>query len=372
MSKGRKMPKHARTAIPAMQRVARGFLALFVFLVTYTMTTPAGAQSFLGTIRGTVVDPQGSVVPGAAVLIVDEGTNVPRAVETDAEGRYEATNLRPGIYRVEVVTTNFKKFERTGVVLRAAGTALVDGTLAVGGINETVSVTADAINNITLESQAISRGLDEQQLHDLPRNSRDVQSFLLLNPNVVGGFDDMQFLGSRTYGVSYIQDGQASTNAIFGTVGNSAPGLDAIAEVQVLSNSYSAEYGGLAGVLVTTKRGSNSYRGTAFYDFNSNGLNALPYNQKLGLSDAQLADLRNDPNSDTHQHRFGASLGGPLKTGKTFFYANYEGSNDKATFGGGRATVPTAAMRSGDFRGTSIIPRDPVTGQPFPNQVIPA
>src|SRR3954465_1352417 len=355
-----------------MQRVARGFLALFVFLVTYTMTTPAGAQSFLGTVRGTVVDPQGSVVPGAAVLIVDEGTGVPRAVETDAEGRYEATNLRPGTYRVEVITTNFKKFERTGVVLRAAGTALVDVTPAVGGVNETVTVAADAINNITLDSQAISRGLDEQQLHDLPRNSRDIQSFLLLNPNVLGGTDDMQFLGAKTYGVSYIQDGQASTNAIFGTVGNSAPGLDAIAEVQVLSNSYSAEYGGLAGVLVTTKRGSNTYRGTGFYDFNSNGLNALTYNQKLGLSDADLAGLRSDPNSDTHEHRFGASLGGPLKSGKTFFYANYEGSNSKAIFGGGRATVPTAAMRAGDFRGTAINPKDPLTGLPFPNQVIPA
>ena len=88
-------------------------------------------------------------------------------------------------------------------------------------------------------------------------------------------------------------------------------------------------------------------RGTAFYDFNSNGLNALTYNQKLGLSDSQLANLRNDPNSDTHQHRWGASIGGPLATGKTFFYANYEGSNDKAIFGGGRAIVPTAAMRSG-------------------------
>ena len=148
-------------------------------------------------------------------------------------------------------------------------------------MTETVTVSAEATNNITLESQAIARGLDEQQLHDLPRSSRDIQSFLLLNPNVLGGTDDIQFLGGRTYGVSYIQDGQASTNAIFGTVGNSAPGLDAISEVQVLSNSYSAEYGGLAGVVVTTKRGGNDYRGTGFYDFNNDGLNALTYNQKL-------------------------------------------------------------------------------------------
>ncbi len=186
----------------------------------------------------------------------------------------------------------------------------MDVTLEVGGVNETVTVTADAINNITLDSQAISRGLDEQQLHDLPRNSRDIQSFLLLNPNVVGGSDDIQFLGAKTYGVSYIQDGQASTNAIFGTVGNSAPGLDAMSEITVLSNSYSAEYGGLAGVVVTTKRGANSYRGTSFFDFNSDDLNALTYNQTLAGVE------RGDPLSDTHEHRWGGSIGGPLIQGK--------------------------------------------------------
>jgi hypothetical protein len=264
------------------------------------------------------------------------------------------------------VTTSFKKFERTGVVLRAAGTALVDIKLELGNVSETVTVSGEGINNITLDNPSISRGLDTQQLHDLPRNSRDIQDFLLLNPNVLGGSDDIQFLGGRTYGVSYIQDGQASSNAIFGTIGNSAPGLDAISELEVLSNSYSAEYGGLAGVVVTTKRGGNTYHGTGFYDFNSSGLNALTYNQKLSGVE------RGDPNGDTHQHRWGASFGGPIKSDKTFFYANYEGSNDKAIFGGARATVPTAAMRNGDFSGASFVIKDPLTGQPFPGNVIPA
>jgi hypothetical protein len=338
-----------------------------LFVTFFAFAAPLVAQSFLGTIRGTVVDPQGQLVSGASVLIIDEASGTPRTLETDAEGRYEAPNLRPGTYRVEVVTPNFKKFERTGVVVRAAGTALVDVALELGNVTETVTVSADAINNITLESQAIARGFDEQQLQDLPRNSRDIQSFLLLNPNVVGGSGtDIQFLGGKTYGVSYIQDGQASTNAIFGTIGNSAPGLDAVSEITVLSNSYSAEYGGLAGVVVTTKRGANSYRGTTFYDFNSDSLNALTYNQTL--SGVQ----RGDPLSDTHEHRWGGSLGGPLVAGKMFFYANYEGSNNKAIFGGARATVPTAAMRNGDFRGSAIVPRDPRTGQPFPDQTIPS
>src|SRR5688572_21752934 len=262
------------------------------------------AQSFLGTIRGTVVDPQGAAVSGASVLVVDESTGVPRPVETDAEGRFEAPNLRPGTYRVEVITPNFKKYEQTGIVLRAAAIARADVKLEIGALTESVTVSAEGANNITLESQAISRGLDEQQLRDLPRSSRDIQEFLLLNPNVLGGTDGMQFLGGRTYGVSYIQDGQASTNAIFGTVGNSAPGLDAIAEVQVLSNSYSAEYGGLAGVVVTTKRGANDYHGNVFYDHSNDGFNALTFNQK------QAGAERGDPNSDTHEHRWGASLGG--------------------------------------------------------------
>src|SRR5262245_18045040 len=87
---------------------------------------PALAQSFLGTVRATVSDPQGAPVPMATVLILDEATGVPRSVETDAEGRYEAPNLRPGTYRVEVELASFKKFVRAGLVLKASGTARAD------------------------------------------------------------------------------------------------------------------------------------------------------------------------------------------------------------------------------------------------------
>jgi hypothetical protein len=343
-------------------------VVLWLLLIPLAFATSSAAQSFLGTIRGTVLDPQGAAVKGAAVLITDESTGVPRALETDDQGRYEAPNLQPGMYKVEVMAPSFKKFERTNVLVRATGTALVDVSLDVGGMNETITVSGETANNITLDSQAISRGLDAQQLHDLPRSTRDIQDFLLLNPNVVGGSGDtdIQFLGAKTYGVSYIQDGQASTNAIFGTVGNSAPGLDAVEELQVLSNSYSAEYGGLAGVVVTTKRGSQQYRGTGFYDYNSDGLNALTYNQTLAGVE------RGDPLSDTHERRWGGSIGGPVIGSKLFFYANYEGSDDKAIYGGGRSNnIPTAAMRAGNFQGTAIVPIDPTTGEPFPNQTIP-
>ena len=347
---------------------SRGIAALTA-LTLVTLAIPmsaARAQTTLGTIRGAIVDPQQGIVPGASVTVTDEATNVSREAVTDAQGNYDVPNLRPGTYTVEAGLTGFKKVKRTGVVLRAASVARVDVQLEVGGLEDVVTVTAEGQNNITTESQAIARGLDEQQLRDLPRNSRDIQDFLTLNPNVVGGFDAIQFLGGRTYGASYIQDGQPSSAGIFGELSNAAPGLDAIAEVQVLSNSYSAEYGGLAGVIVSTKRGANQFHGTSFYDFNSNALNARTYAQALNGVD------RNDPNADTHDHRFGASLGGPILTNRTFFFGNYEGSRQKQLGGGAQAVVPTAAMRAGDFSGAGFVLNDPLTGLPFPGNVIPA
>jgi carboxypeptidase family protein len=342
--------------------------ALFVLLtvIAFAAAVPAGAQTTLGTIRGTVFDPQQGIVPGATVVATDESTNVAREVVSDAQGLFEISNLRPGTYTVSATLSGFKKTQTTGLVLRAASIVHADLHLDVGGLQDVVTVTAEGQNNITLESPAIARGLDEEQLRDLPRNSRDVQDFLTLNPNIVGGFDGIQFLGGRTYGASYIQDGQPSSAGIFGELSNAAPGLDAISEVQVLSNSYSAEYGGLAGVIVSTKRGANRFHGTSFTDYNANELNALNYGETLnGVS-------RSDPNADTHDYRYGGSLGGPIVQDRTFFFGNYEGSRQKQLGGGAQAVVPTAAMRAGDFSGASFIVRDPATGEPFPGNRIPA
>ena len=291
-----------------MMRATVRPVVLWLLLIPLAFATSSAAQSFLGSIRGTVVDPQGAAVKGAAVLITDEATGVPRALETDDQGRYEAPNLQPGMYKVEVMSPSFKKFEKTTVLVRAAGTALVDVALEVGGVNETITVSGEAANNITLDSQAISRGLDAQQLHDLPRSSRDIQSFLLLNPNVVGGAATRHSVPRR----EDVWRARTSRMARRRPTPSSAPsatrrpGLDAVEELQVLSNSYSAEYGGLAGVVVTTKRGGQQYRGTGFFDYNSDGLNALTYNQTLSGVE------RGDPLSDTHERRWGGSIGGPL------------------------------------------------------------
>src|SRR5262249_4766433 len=204
-----------------------GFRALAgVFVLMVAGVHSGFPQSTLGTIRGTVFDPQHQIVPGATVVATDEATNVSRETTTDGEGNFELPNLRSGTYSVEARLSGFKTVKRTGLHLRAAAVARADLQLELGNFNEVVLVTAEGQNNITLESQAIARGLDEQQLRDLPRNSRDIQDFLTLNPNIVGGFDNIQFLGGRTYGASYVQDGQPPRAGVFRQVANAPPGPD--------------------------------------------------------------------------------------------------------------------------------------------------
>lgn len=338
-----------------------------VCLAALILSTAVHAQSTLGTIRGTVTDPQKQVVSGAAVLITDQDTGVPRVTDTNSVGDYEVPNLRAGNYRIEINAPNLQPYRVEGVVLRAGETIRVDAGMALAGTKEEVTVTA-APGPIQLESQAITGGVTAKQLDTLPRSSRDFQDFLFLSPNVVGDTlgSGFQFLGGRTYGASYIQDGQRSTGGIFGNIGNAAPSLDSIAEVQVLSNSYSAEYGGLAGVVVTTRRGTSRYHGAGFYDFNGNELNARTFAQ------TQAALSRDNPLLDTARHRWGSTFGGPIVKNKTFFFAAYDGSKSRSSTFSNLATVPTQAMRNGDFSGASFVIRDPTTGQPFPGNVIPS
>src|SRR5262249_28819421 len=177
-----------------------------------------------------------------------------------------------------------------------------------------VIVTAEGGAPIQLESPAIQTGLDAQQLTALPRDSRDFQDFLFLNANVVGHYDGNQMLGGRSYGLSYLQDGQPSNGTLFGIITNASPGLEAIDEVKVLSNAYGAEFGGLGAVVVTSRRGANRFSGSALYEGNVDELNALEYPQK------QNGLQRGFPGSDTRDQWFGASLGGPIRKDKTFFF----------------------------------------------------
>jgi hypothetical protein len=234
------------------------------------------------------------------------------------------------------------------------------------GLRAEITVTAATAATIQLDSPAIQTGLDAHQLTELPRASRDFQDFIYLDPNGMGHPDSgLQALGGRDYGFSYLQDGQPSNGALFGSLTTAAPGLEAIDEVKVFSNAYAAEYGGLGAVVVTSRRGTNRVAGSAFYDGNADELNALTYPEK------QAGLERGYPGSNTSAHRFGAALSGPIRRDRTFFFLSYEGEKSRQVGAGRVAVVPTAAMRTGDFSGADFTLRDPLTGQPFPGNVIP-
>jgi hypothetical protein len=378
--------------VVALLRSPRGRRTATVLLglaLAVSLVPPARGQSSLGTIRGRVSDARGVPVPSASIRVVDESTGVTRATDADAHGNYEVPNLRAGTYRVEDNSPGIIAFRTSGVVLRAGETAradlvLVAATQEIAAVTEEapepsagaprLPVRPDAVEivvsgeshaNIQPETPAIQGGLDARLLQDLPRGTRDFQDFLYLNPNMLAHPDGFQVQSGRSYGFSYLQDGQPSNGALFGRLTLAAPALDAIDEVKVFANSYSAEAGGLGAVMVTSRRGGSLYSGSAFYDFNADELNALTYDQKeAGLK-------RGFPGSDTEAHRYGLTLGGPIRREKTFFFAAYEGSRATEVGGGRLTSVPSLRMREGDFSQASFTIIDPWTGQPFPGNVIP-
>src|SRR5215470_16762108 len=188
----------------------------------------------LGTIRGTVTDVNGALVSGAKVQVTAQG---------------------------------FKSAVVNEVALRGGDIVRADAQLQVGGANETIEVSTSA-NVINLETPTVGGTLNTQQILDLPRDNRDIFSFLYLNPNITQADSDgtFKFIGAQSYGASFTLDGQQSNGSIFGEHTLSQPSLEAIGELTVLSNNFSAEYAGVANIRVTTRRGGQDYHGSAFYN----------------------------------------------------------------------------------------------------------
>src|SRR5207302_8022177 len=166
----------------------------------------------LGTIRGLVTDPSGAVIPNAKVIILDLGTNTTRETATNARGEYQMFGLRSGSYKVSISAPGLTTQDITGVVLNGSDVVSANATLRVAGTQEAVVVTAEA-PTINTENQTISDTITNQAVIDLPRDSRDVYSFLYLNPNITQGVSSGEFkvLGAQSYGASFSVDGQRSS-----------------------------------------------------------------------------------------------------------------------------------------------------------------
>ncbi|HEX4484727.1 MAG TPA: TonB-dependent receptor [Terriglobales bacterium] len=307
------------------------FFRIGLVLGLSMFATFLSAQTYQGRIVGSVTDASGALVSGAKVSITNTGTNVARTLTTNDAGEYSAPSLEPGKYAITVEAAGFRKLEQKNVELEVAKSLRIDLQLVAGATEETVEVTSEAplVNtaNAVLEST-----FTNNQIVQLPLQGRDFQNLVSLNPGVQrsagGGFMSITANGNREEDNNFIVDGIDDNDAYYGGSVLNAEGvegtpathlpIDAIQEFNV-SSSPEAEYGWKPGAIVNLgiKSGTNELHGTAYYFHRNDAFDARNY-----------FNPEPDPISSVKLHQYGASLGGPIKRDKLFFFMNYEGVRD--------------------------------------------
>jgi hypothetical protein len=335
-------------------------------------------QTNVGRISGVVYDPSGAPVPGCMVTAVNMQTGLRKGIRTEAGGYYVLTALPAGSYVLTAEQAGFSMSEQSDVKLDAASQRSIDFHLQVGAVTESVKVTAPA-ERVQTTSGDIGRVINDQQLSQIALNGRNYVQLLRLVPGAVSinqdpfslaaRVDQQKINGIRSNSSYFTLDGASNLDTGASTNSLINPSVDAIAEVRILTSSYSAEFGHLAGaqINVVTKSGTREFHGTMF-EFVRNG---------------QLFDARSffSPRaSPLHFNDFGWTLGGPIVVpgrwntdrNRLFFFAsqewkyNHEGTT-VLNF------VPTPGERTGDFRNSTLAaPIDPSTGAAFPNRIVPA
>ena len=267
------------------------FLCLLLLASIVFTTSAFGQGTDLGTIRGLVTDSGGGIIVGASVTVTDALTKRDRVTETNAQGNYEMFGLNPGTYTVTISAPGMSKSEVTNIVVNGSDTVSANAVLKISSGQESVVVSMETAA-IDTEDQTISQTIDSQSIIELPRDSRNVYSFLYLNPNVTQSASDgsFKFIGAQSYGASFSLDGQRSNGGIFGEPTSSQPSLEAVGEINILTSDFSAEYAGIANVRVNTKRGGSSYHGSLFYN-----------NKNSALAAWTLDDLNGKANFRAHR-----------------------------------------------------------------------
>ncbi len=326
------------------------FLALLTALGAAHLTFGQGTD--LGTIVGVVTDATGAVVPSANIVVLDLATNTPHETKTNAQGEYRVFALSSGAYQVSVSAPGMNTTKVTGIRINGSDTVSADAVLKMASTSEEVVVTAEA-PLINTQDQTISDTISSRAVVELPRDSRNVYSFLYLNPNITQGSADgeFKFLGAQSYGASFSLDGQRSNGGVAGEPTNSQPSLEAVGDINVLSNDFSAEYAGIANIRVTTKRGGSGYHGSLFYNNKNSALAAWTLQDLVGKAEFAPTPIQSSyPNPFFNITDLGGSVGGPIPgLKKTFFFVAYERDWTVAPVSVTSSTLPHPSMWNGDF-----------------------
>ena len=307
------------------------------FLLVLILAGPISAQTFRGSILGTVTDANDAVVPAATVTARNVATGIERSAVTDEFGNYSISELQIGSYQVTVSKSGFQTLITNEVNVEVAGERRVDAKLAVAGTSDEVVIAPTA--QVTTTSNTLGGTISTRAAEDLPVNGRDFTKFLVLVPGATGdpsgatdspgSFGLFSANGNRGRANNYLLDGTDMNDGyrnlpaineagVFGTPATILP-VEAISEVAVLSN-FEAEYGRNSGAVVNivTKSGTNDLHGSLFEFFRNNALDARNF-----------FNPEPDPQTAFRNNQFGGSLGGPIVRNKTFFFFAYEGQRER-------------------------------------------
>jgi hypothetical protein len=310
------------------------------------------AQSTGGRVLGRVLDPTGAVVPDVTLTLTNDASGQALSAVSSKVGDYIFPSVAVGTYHLQAQGSGFQDFVASGILVNLNATVSYDVKLQVGANTQAVEVTAEAplVDTTTTQLGAV---INERAVQNLPLNSRDTYQLLQLQPGVqgVGGSD--LFYGSDKPGAVSVNGGRGRSNnfSVNGGDGNdlfvNSPGIepspDAIEEFRVITNTFDAEYGRNSGAVinVVTKSGTNKFHGS-IYDYVRNN-----------VFDAKNYFSLTKP--DDTQNQYGATVGGPIKKDKSFFFLSYEGRQLVEGIPGDKTRVPTPAERAGQlgsFAGT--------------------
>ncbi len=332
------------------------------------------AQDFRSTLTGQVTDPSGAVIPGAMVAAVQNSTQTTYTGRTTGAGVYYIPYVLPGLYTVTVTAPGFSTFTQQNVLLQTSQTFALNVKLQVGAATQKVTVTAapPLIETANGNGGTILSGTMEQQL---PLNGRQVYMTLQTTPGtqfLQTQFGSSGFSGTRGWDVTneYSIGGAADVAGAwnefsmngsnmtvmtgFGEQGTwmTAPNVDAVQEVNVMSDVYDTRYGRTGGgvVNIVTKSGTNAYHGDVYEYLENGSLNANTFTN----------DFEDVAKGNTIQNQYGATFGGPIKKDKIFFFGSFEGYNEIIPYDV-IDSVPTTAMRNGDFSGSGYAIFEPST-----------
>ncbi|HYL14538.1 MAG TPA: TonB-dependent receptor [Terriglobales bacterium] len=348
----------------------------FVVLTAATLA----AQTFRGTILGTVTDPSGAVVAAAKVTVKNVSTGLERSTQTSADGSYSIPELPIGTYTVTVSQSGFQTAVTTGVVVDVATERRVDAQLKTGQVSEKVEVSGELLPQVETTSSELGGTLTTQTIENLPVNGRDYTKLIYLSPGVAGSpdqisdspgsFGEFSMNGSRGRSNNYLLDGTDMNDGfrndpaineagVFGDPATILP-IDAVAELRVLSN-YEPEYGRNSGAVVNivTKSGTNDWHGSAL-EFVRTG--------QFGARD--FFNFAGTPKNPFHNNQFGGSLGGPFVKDKSFFYVNYEGQRESGAQAG-LSCVPDPAVIANLGGATNAVSAAILARHPWPDPNIP-